>query len=350
MKAAAAVLVGVAVAASLAAFAAVGVLSGAGASTGAGPPSEAAVGEIPPTLLPVYQAGSEACDGLPWQIGAAIGAIESNHGGGRLDPATGQVTPPIVGPAIDGRPGFATIRDPSSPDGWAHALGPMQFLSGTWTRWATLAPGRPPGSSPDPHNAWDAIFAANNKLCGGRVEMGDLRAAILSYNRSEAYYAKVWEKALAYGMAADGSSGVGETARPLVDPGPGRTFPADGALVTRAALGQLGVPYVWGGITPGAALDCSGLVVVAYRAAGISLPRTTAQLVSYGVTVPASQMLPGDLIFTRGGRPTRDLGHVGIYAGDGFQVIAPRTGEVVSLRPVHPGSIQLVRRLLVSDP
>lgn len=350
MKAVAAALVGFAVVATLGGFAAVGVLDAAGASSGAGPPSAVAVAEIPPTLLPIYQGAAEACDGLPWQIGAAIGAIESGHGGGRLDPASGQVTPPIVGPAIDGRPGFAAISDPSSPDGWAHAVGPMQFLSSTWARWATLAPRRPPGSSPDPHNAWDAIFAANRKLCGGRAEMGDLRAAILSYNRSEAYYAKVWAKALAYGMAADGSSGVGQAARPLFDPGPGRTFAADGALVVRAALGQLGVPYVWGGITPGVALDCSGLVVVAYRAAGVALPRTTAQLVSYGVSVPALQMLPGDLIFTRGGRPTRDLGHVGIFAGDGLQVIAPRTGEVVSLRPVPTGSIQLVRRLLASDP
>lgn len=349
MKAATLAVAGVAVMVSLGALATVSLLDAAGAATGAGAASAVAVAEIPPTLLPIYQSGADACDGLPWQISAGIGAVESGHGGAGLDAATGHVTPPIVGPAIDGRPGFAAIRDPSSPDGWAHALGPMQFLSTTWARWATLAPGRPPGSSPDPHNAWDAIFAANRKLCGGRAEMGDLRAAILSYNRSEAYYAKVWAKALAYGMAPDGSSGVGDTTGPLVQPAPGSTFRADGARVVRAALDQLGVPYVWGGIEPGVALDCSGLVVVAYRAAGVSLPRTTAQLVSYGVTVPASVMLPGDLIFTRGGRPTRDLGHVGIYAGDGLEVIAPRTGEVVTLRPVPTGSIQVVRRLLASD-
>jgi len=180
--------------------------------------------------------------------------------------------------------------------------------------------------------------------------MGDLRAAILGYNRSESYYANVWAKAIAYGMAPDGSATAGVAPGPIIGAGPGRTFRGDTAAVVRAALSQLGVPYRWGGVTPGVALDCSGLVVVAYRAAGIELPRTTAGQVAVGVPIDPSEVLvPGDLLFFRGGRPTHDLGHVAIYAGDGLMVIAPRTGEVVSVRPVPEGAIQLVRRVIGSD-
>jgi len=263
------------------------------------------------------------------------------------DPATGAVVPPIIGPAIDGRPGFAALRDPTSPDGWAHAMGPGQFLPATWARWATLAPGRPKAFAPDPNKLWDAACSAGRKLCADRPQMGDLRAAILGYNRSQSYYAEVWAQAIAYGMAPDGSASAGLPGSPVVAPGPGRSFPGDASLVVNAALAQLGVAYQWGGITPGVALDCSGLVVVAYRATGIELPRTTAGQIGVGVPVPpGEELLPGDLVFFRGGRPTHDLGHVAIYAGDGLMVIAPRTGEVVSLRPVPTTALQAVRRVV----
>src|SRR5437660_1111491 len=127
------------------------VAAGTAASTA---PSVAALGEIAPGLLAVYQDAATTCPGLPWPVLAAIGWVESRHGIGHVDPATGQVTPPIVGPALDGRDGRALVIDPASADGYAHALGPMQILPATWIRWATLAPGRPTGAAPDPQNAW----------------------------------------------------------------------------------------------------------------------------------------------------------------------------------------------------
>ena len=312
-------------------------------------PSAEALAEIPPGLIEIYQGAATACEGLPWQVIAAVFWAESRHGQGRVDPATGDVWPPIVGPALDGRPGFAAIADPSSPDGWAHALGPGQFLPQTWARWARLAPERPPVYRPNPHNIWDAAYTAGAKLCAGAAQMGDLRAAILGYNRSESYYQAVWAKAIAYGMAPDGSAGAGGSAQ-LAVPGPGRTFGGDAEIIVRAALSQLGVPYRWGGATPGRALDCSGLVLVSYRAVGIELPRTTAGQIAVGAGVePADGLVPGDLLFFRGGRPTRDLGHVAVYAGDGLMVIAPRTGDVVSLRAVPLHRLQAVRRVLAGS-
>src|SRR5207302_1584503 len=92
-------------------------------------PSTLARSEIPADLLPVYMAAAETCAGLPWQVLAGIGWVESRHAQGHADPATGQVAPAIVGPPLNGTGGVEAIFDPSQPDGWAHALGPMQFLS-----------------------------------------------------------------------------------------------------------------------------------------------------------------------------------------------------------------------------
>lgn len=175
------------------------VIAGPGISAGSGAPSAKALEEIPPSLLGVYVNAASTCPGLPWQVLAAVGHIESGHGGGRLDPTTGAVQPPILGPALDGH-GFARIPDPSMPDGWAHAMGPMQFLSTTWASVGRLAPGRPVGARPDVHNAWDAIYSAAAYLCGGNGPLTDLDAAILRYNRSQKYLDDVMAKAAEYGL------------------------------------------------------------------------------------------------------------------------------------------------------
>ena len=78
------------------------------------------------------------------------------------------------------------------------------------------------------------------------------------------------------------------------------------------AEAQLGKPYVYGATGPDA-FDCSGLAMMAYRAAGITIPRTSQAQWAYGRQVPASQVQPGDLVFFSGadGTPAAP-GHVGI--------------------------------------
>ncbi len=108
--------------------------------------------------------------------------------------------------------------------------------------------------------------------------------------------------------------------------------------------------YEWGGTTPGVGFDCSGLVQWAYAQIGIELSRTTQQQILVGVPVPVEEMQPGDLVFTRSDRGsyTLDYGHVAIYAGGDQEIVAPRTGDVISLRPVREESVQAVRRVLQS--
>jgi hypothetical protein len=96
------------------------------------------------------------------------------------------------------------------------------------------------------------------------------------------------------------------------------------------AMSLVGVPYRWGGNTPEAGFDCSGLVrYVVDRAASVNLPRTTADMSSRGDSIEPDEVAPGDLIFfNTTGRPHS---HVGIYVGKLRFVNAPSTGGTVRL-------------------
>lgn len=91
--------------------------------------------------------------------------------------------------------------------------------------------------------------------------------------------------------------------------------------VIAAAYSQIGVPYVWGGTTPGVGLDCSGLTQYCYRQAGISIPRNTEEQYAQGEKVPLSEARPGDILYR--------TGHVGIYLGGDRYIHAPHRGETV---------------------
>lgn len=132
--------------------------------------------------------------GITWSILAGIGRTESRHGtyGGARPQADGTTSPRIIGIALDGRPGIATIRD---TDGGAYdgdatfdrAVGPMQFIPGTWRSMARDGNG---DGRADPHNLYDASAAAAAYLCrlgGGLGSSANLNRAILSYNQSQVY-------------------------------------------------------------------------------------------------------------------------------------------------------------------
>jgi cell wall-associated NlpC family hydrolase len=107
---------------------------------------------------------------------------------------------------------------------------------------------------------------------------------------------------------------------------PGAPTPQAGAAV-EAAQSALGTPYVWGGTTPGAGMDCSGLTQWAYAQAGVDIPRT-ADAQAVGPQVPADQLAPGDLAVWDG--------HVAMITGDGMMIEA---GDPVQQSPVRTENI-----------
>lgn len=116
-------------------------------------------------------------------------------------------------------------------------------------------------------------------------------------------------------------------------------------LVLLKGEAMLGTDYVLGG-NGGDAVDCSALVQLMFRSAGIELPRTTGELVSVGTAVKQAQLEPGDLLFYRWKR--RGL-HVAVYVDEGRILHAsPGQREVVvtALNEAWQRRLVTARRLL----
>ena len=149
-----------------------------------------------------------------------------------------------------------------------------------------------------------------------------------------------------HGSSGMSGSGLGDLARCLRPEAPPRGVPeaatfGDGVAIrlpdgstamapnavaasaVRHALTQLGVPYDWGGTTPGVGLDCSGLTQWAYREAGLNIPRL-AQEQDIGAAVDAGSLRPGDLAVWDG--------HVAMIVGNGTMIEA---GDPVKLSPIR---------------
>ena len=149
-------------------------------------------------LVAAYQqavmAAPASCH-LPLGLLAAIGQVESGSLAGRTLTASHRAVPPVIGPAVNGA-GVAAIADSDggaldADTGWDHAVGPMQFLPGSWRTWGRDADG---DGIADPQDVEDAAAAAMALLCaagGDLAESGGLRRAILAYNQSSAYLQSV---------------------------------------------------------------------------------------------------------------------------------------------------------------
>ena len=123
-------------------------------------------------------------------------------------------------------------------------------------------------------------------------------------------------------------------------PGPGAApGSGQGAIAVQAALTQVGAPYSWGGAAPGG-FDCSGLVMWAFRQAGIALPHSSQALAHGGQPVSLSELQPGDVLTFYS-----DASHAGIYIGDGLMVHSSTYGVPVRVVPMSSsGPIYDARR------
>lgn len=119
--------------------------------------------------------------------------------------------------------------------------------------------------------------------------------------------------------------------RPTQETAPASTGTSSsrGLAALAFARAQVGKPYIYGGTGPGG-YDCSGLTGAAWRAAGVSLPRTSQQQYGVGRTVSVDQLAPGDLVFYYSG-----ISHVAIYAGGGQILHASRPGKPIGYDPLR---------------
>ncbi|MEU0385916.1 C40 family peptidase [Streptomyces chartreusis] len=144
--------------------------------------------------------------------------------------------------------------------------------------------------------------------------------------RQQAAQQKAQEEAAQQQDSGSSSAGSGSSSS---------TAPADSSYATKAekalafARAQIGKPYVWGAIGPGS-YDCSGLTQAAWKAAGVTLPRTTYDQVNAGTTVSLADAQPGDLVFFYD-----DVTHVGLYIGNGMMIHAPKPGTYVREESIY---------------
>ena len=247
---------------------------------------------------------------IPWTILAGIGTEESDNGQSTL-------------------PG---VRSGANAFG---AAGPMQIGIGgastdTWALVATAEDGMEPPSVYDPA---DAIAGAAKYLNMHGFQQ-DPAGAIFAYNHAGWYVTAVENFASEY---ASGGYLVSQV-NPGTSAGQSDTGCAGSILdalnlpnvavatAIKFAQQQVGKQYVFGATGPDA-YDCSGLVMMAYRAAGISIPRTSAEQYHFGAPVAASAASPGDLVFFKGSDGTvADPGHVGLVIGKNTMIEAYATG------------------------
>jgi hypothetical protein len=244
---------------------------------------------------------------------------------------------------------------PTAPASPAGALGPGQFMPGTWAIYGKDADD---DGKADVLGIADPVMASGNLLCDmheqidtwkhqGRVSGDTLDLTIAAYNagtgavlrsggmpsgspdyenQTKPYVAKIRSTAPSFAQMLAPLIGL-----PLAD--------GIGGRVVESAVRYLGLPYVWGGGNTngpsGGGFDCSGLTSFAIHAAtGITLPRTSETQWNIGQEIPVDQARPGDLLF--GNWQTGGPGHVAIYVGNGQMIHAPTTGDVVRVADVFP--------------
>jgi cell wall-associated NlpC family hydrolase len=103
-------------------------------------------------------------------------------------------------------------------------------------------------------------------------------------------------------------------------------------IAIRAALGMIGIPYLWGGASR-SGVDCSGLILIAYAAAGVALPHYSGSQYAATERVPLWNIQPGDLLFYGPGGSE----HEAMYIGNGQMIEAASAGTLVHVSPIRLG-------------
>jgi peptidoglycan DL-endopeptidase CwlO len=277
------------------------------------PPTSNAKNSIPANYFKLFRS-TGAKYGVPWVVLAGIGEVESDDGRSTLpgvhsgENAFGAAGPMQIG--VGGQAGNT----------WGGA--PIHLASEKVNGVATDATG---GKWVSVYNPADAIAGAAKYLLENGVQT-NVQGAIFAYNHLESYVQTVLYYAGMYAKGGYTISPVTLDDAPNCLPGVDQTPNSVVAAVIAYAEAQIGKPYQWGGTGPDS-FDCSGLVMMAYRAGGIDIPRTSQEQWAWGPKIRPSQAEPGDLVFFVGSDGTWTApGHVGLVIGGGKMIEAYATG------------------------
>jgi peptidoglycan DL-endopeptidase CwlO len=241
---------------------------------------------------------------------------------------------------VESDDGRSSLPGVNSGSNYAGAAGPMQIGIGgaagnVWggppihpasEQFGGVANDESGNGTDDVYDPADAIAGAARYLLENGVQ-NNVPGAIFAYNHLESYVQAVLYYANLYAQGGYTVSQVSVASAQQCVTTTGEQVPNQSVATAIAyAEAQIGKPYVWGGTGPDG-YDCSGLVMMAYRAAGIDIPRTSQQQWAWGPKIQPGAEEPGDLVFFAGsdGTPT-DPGHVGLVIGKNRMVEAYATG------------------------
>ncbi|VEG29992.1 Peptidoglycan endopeptidase RipA precursor [Actinomyces howellii] len=290
-------------------------------------------------LVPMMMGGGDSeqeTESEPLAAGAGgVAGVPAEYVGAVVE--AGTLCPEVSAPVIAAQIWTESKFDPlvGSPMG---AQGIAQFMPETWADFGTDGDG---DGVADVWNPADAILSQGVYMCHlvdmvrGYLDSGTAQGDLLELTLA-AYNAGPGAVADAGGLPVNGETElyvpliIGDVPRftgtqgVVVDSGGGPV--ADKAIA--AARGYLGTPYVWAGESA-AGLDCSGLTMLAYRAAGVSLEHSSRKQYGQGTRVPLAEASPGDLVFWSYDGTESGIYHVAIFLGDGMMIESPTFGQTV---------------------
>jgi peptidoglycan DL-endopeptidase CwlO len=265
--------------------------------------------------------------GVSWTLLAGIGEVESDHGRSTLPGvhsganAFGAAGPMQIG--IGGAAGNTWGGAPVHPA--------TEAVSGVATDFN--------------HDGIASVYEPADAIAGAAkylLQHGVLTnpsGAIFDYNHLASYVQAVLHWAGIYAGGAFTVAVATPSPQQCNNSGPANDQVANQTVATVIAFArqQIGKPYLWGGTGPDA-FDCSGLMMMAYRAANIDIPRTSEEQWIWGPRVPHGHEQPGDLVFFAGSDgTTTSPGHVGLVIGHNQMIEAYATGFPIRISPYGPG-------------
>jgi cell wall-associated NlpC family hydrolase len=225
----------------------------------------------------------------------------------------------------EGLSSFQALMTSDSADDFVDRMSTLQLVAGHQNGILEAAAGANVVAAQAQATAQDAAVQAQATYDKVSAQQADLQKQVAEY---QAVYDRLSAQERQAVAATPGRASRSAEREPVAASGPVVASSDAAQTAIDVAMAQRGKPYVWAASGPGS-FDCSGLTAYAYKAAGISLPHSSALQSRTGQAVSRADLQPGDLVFFYS-----PVSHVGIYIGNGQMVHAPTSGDVVKVASV----------------